>query len=173
MKLRLNFSTTPFWWDTVDNWEADGLTRVERDNDWRLGREHFLDLWASAGPFSMDLMASSISRHCCPKGQGLPFFSRFFSHGCKGVDLLAQNIPPGTYFCFPHHRMVKAVVNHLASFQHIRVILIARRGDTSWLPRVRGSVERQFRMAKGAVTTADLSATPEHIMFGCWILNFV
>jgi hypothetical protein len=172
MKMRLHFATNPIWWNTKDNWEADGITRVERDDDWRLQRPVFLSLWHELGPFDMDVMASSVSRHCCPKGIGLPFFSRFFSPGNAGVDVLAQSLPPGTYFCFPHHRMVKTVVNHMASFANVRVVLIAQLKDTSWLPRCGGAVQRHFTLPSGAVTKADLSEMSDGVAFGCWVLQF-
>jgi hypothetical protein len=172
MKMRLHFAANPIWWNTKDNWEADGITRVERDDDWRLQRPVFLRLWHELGPFDMDLMASSVSRHFCPTGVGLPFFSRFFSPGNAGVDVLAQFLPPGTYFCFPHHRMVKAVVNHIASFAKVRVVLIAQLSDTTWLPRCEGAVRRHFALPSGAVTKADLSEVSNGVAFGCWVLHF-
>jgi hypothetical protein len=173
MKMTYNFSISPIWWDTDDNWEADDITRVERDDDWRLRRSTFLEVWATAGPFLMDLMASSVSRQHCPEDNALPFYSRFFSPGCKGVDVLAQHILPGAYYCFPHHRMVKAVVNHLAGFHDVRVVLIAQLGNTAWLSRVRGAVERHFALPAEAVTHADLSPVPRGLRFECWVLYFV
>jgi len=50
MKLRVGFSICPIWWDTKANWEADGITRVERDDDWRIQRQSFLELWNALGP---------------------------------------------------------------------------------------------------------------------------
>jgi hypothetical protein len=171
MKLRLSFTVSPIWWDTKANWEADGITRVEKDDDWRLSRAAFLWLWRKVGPFNMDLMASSVSRHKTPEGEGLPFFSRFHSKGSTGVDLLAQQVPEGRHFCFPHHKMVQAVVGYLARFRRVEVALIVRKSDRSWRPRTRDGRVNCLPLRHGSVKKADTSSV-EHEDFECWVLQF-
>ena len=100
-KLEHHFSLGAIWWDTHANFRADGITRTEVDGDWRLSREGFLLVWARWGPFDMDLMASSVSVQRDMTGQALPFFSRFRSSGCAGVNVLAQALGNGSFYFFP------------------------------------------------------------------------
>ena len=65
----------------------------------------------------MDLMASAVNEQSDLQGKKLPFFSRFHCPGSSGVDLLAQVVPQGRHFCFPHPRMVKAAVHHVRRFR--------------------------------------------------------
>ena len=170
LKLEHNFTCNAIWWDTKANWEADAITRTERDNDWRLDRAVFLELWQNFGPFQADLMASAVNVQQDPEGEKLPFYSRYFSAGCAGVDILAQQLAPGTYFCFPHQKMVRSVVAHLSQFKRTRIILVVRKGEKNWLPRVRNSLQHQQELRAGAVTQANLSTAQG--VFVAYLLDF-
>ena len=155
MKLRYHFTTTAIWWDTKANWEADDITRTDRGDDWRLRTFAFLQLWDKWGQINMDLMASAVNVQRDPSGDRLRFFSRFMCPGSAGIDILAQEIPPGQHFVFPHPRMVRAVVAHLSTFEQITIILVVQCQDGGWLPRVRGAILDQVRLPQLAVRTAD------------------
>ena len=173
MKLRAGCVVTPIWWDTKANWEADAVTRVERDDDWRLTDAAFLDLWERWGPFDMDLMAPSVNCRRRPDGSCLPFFSRFFSPGCAGVDLLAQPLAPGIYYCFPHRRMVLPVVAYLSQRPGAKVVLVVRRADPgAWRPRLQSArVVERYAAPPGSVLRADL-APLSNVQFDFWVLMF-
>jgi hypothetical protein len=160
MKMRHNFTTNAIWWDTKANWEADAVTRTERDNDWRLTRPVFCALWAEWGPFDFDLMASAVSVQRDLQGAQLPFFSRYFCPGSSGVDVLAQPPRTGSLYCFPHRKMVRAVVAHLSTFDGACVTLITPQAETSWLPRVREHLRAVQMLPAGAVVAADLTPVP-------------
>ena len=138
-KLEHHFSLGAIWWDTHANFRADGITRTEVDGDWRLSREGFLLVWARWGPFDMDLMASSVSVQRDLAGQALPFFSRFRSPGCAGINVLAQVLGNGSFYCFPPAQMIGPVVCHLANLRkHMRLVLIEKtmpRAVGSWATR--------------------------------------
>jgi len=128
---------------------------VERDGDWRLTRQAFVEIWDDMGPFDMDLMASSVSVQKDMHGRPLPFFSRFHSPGSSGIDFLAQTIEPGgSYYCFPHKKMVLAAVNHCARMGPLTLALVVQDGDASWLARVHASVVRTLALKSPSVTSA-------------------
>ena len=160
MKMRHNFTTNAIWWDTKANWEADAITRTERDNDWRLTRSVFCALWTEWGPFDFDLMASAVSAQRDLQGAQLPFFSRYFCPGSSGVDVLAQPPRTGSLYCFPHRKMVRAVVAHLSTFAGACVTLVTPHAETSWLPRVREHLRAVQMLPAGAVVAADLTPVP-------------
>ena len=173
VKVDCKCMITPIWWDTKANWEADGVTRVLKDDDWRLCREAFLQVWDRFGPFDMDLMASSVNVQSTPSGSPLPFYSRFLCAGSARVGLLAQDLGAGAYYCFPHRSMVGPVVAYLSMRRGVRVALIVRAGDDSaWRPRLRAAVRvNQHILPAGSVVTVKGVAVA-NARFVCWMVEF-
>ena len=168
-KLEHNFFISGYWWGTKENFRADDITRTEIADDCRLLRYAFVELWSQWGPFQADLMASSVSAQCDLVGKKLPFYSRFFSPGCAGVNILAQSLRPGTYFCFPPKKMVTAVVAFLASRKAaISVVLITTRQKSGWLARVHGSATGPHPLPPGAVCSFAGETCAE--IFEAWLL---
>ena len=66
-------------------------------------------MWNELGPYTIDLMASTVSAQRIPQGaRTLPFFSQYDCAGSSGVDVFAQDVSrvPGTGepvfgLCFP------------------------------------------------------------------------
>jgi hypothetical protein len=148
LKLEHHFVIIAFWWDTKQNVEADIITRTLSPADWRLDKEVF-----------------SITRK---EGSKMIFFSRFFSPGNSGVNLLAQNLSPGSFYCFPPPNMVSVVVRHILSFPGIRLSLIAQDQPAPWMGIVAGAIRGFMPITKGSVVTHD--GKPVEVKFGCWLL---
>ena len=167
-KLEHHFTLTGFWWNTLANFRADGITRTELDGDWRLGTVVFATLWDRFGPFDMDLMASSISVQKHPDGSNLPFYSRYVSPGCSGVNLLAQSVQGGNMYCFPPSVMVGTVLAHLCSNSApLKIALVAcKEGAGAWLSMVHGSVCEQMDLPEGCVL--DHNGLAVNRQFACW-----
>ena len=170
LKLRYHFTTTAIWWSTTANFESDAITRTARSDDWRLSAQTFAELCAQWGTVRMDLMASTVNRQCDGNGIPLPFFSRFYCPESMGIDVLAQTLSPGRYYCFPHYKMVRAVVSHLSSMIGVELILIAPRRDTSWLPRVRAGLRGMVSLQRSAVTTT--AGAQVTLDFNAYLLAF-
>lgn len=170
MKMEFAFATTTIWLDTKANWEADAITRTEKDNDYRLSKEAFDELWDKWGPFDMDLAASSVNVQSTPGGKALPFFSRFFSTGCAGVDVLAHKLKNGRYYCFPPKAILRSVVCHLRGME-LDVVLVTPRSEVSWYPFAKGCVRGQRVIGRGHVTRASLQYI-EHVEFVATLLKF-
>ena len=170
LKIRFHFATTAIWWDTKANYEADEITRTHKGDDWRLCSDMFRMLWIRWGAVNMDLMASAVNVQQDLSGQALPFFSRFWCPGSAGIDLLAQELQPGQYYAFPHYKMVRAVVAHLASMKGVRLVLIVAQRDVSWLPRARTAIRDRVSLPRTAVIAADGGALS--IQFDAFLLEF-
>jgi hypothetical protein len=170
-KLEHHFTLAGLWWNTYANFRADGITRTELDGDWRLGTDVFAALWDRFGPFSMDLMASSVSVQKRPDGSDLPFYSRYVSPGCAGVNLLAQTIQGGTLYCFPPSVMVGPVLAHLLSgtvrMELALIACIDKAG--SWLPRIHGSIHERVDLPSGCVVDHNGMAVDRP--FACWFIR--
>ena len=169
-KMEYSFATTTIWLDTKANWEADAITRTEKDNDYRLAEDAFGELWEEWGPFDMDLAASSMNVQSTPGGDKLPFFSRFFSTGCMGVDVLAHQLEEGRYYCFPPKAILRSVVCHLRSMS-LEVVLITPREEVAWYPFAKGCVLGRRLVRKGGVRRATLQGM-EHVEFVATLLKF-
>ena len=171
-KLTHHFTLSPIWWDTHRNFRADDITRVEVDNDWRLGRGAFSALWGRWGGFDADLMASSVSAQLVPGGTAkMKFFSRFHSPGSAGVNILAQVLGPGRYYVFPPPQLMGAVLDHLASQEAaMSVVVVGKVRPKDWLSRFRHSIRGSARLAAGSVRDHDGIAVDQP--FGAWLLSF-
>jgi hypothetical protein len=167
LKLQHNFIVVAIWWDTKANVEADIITRTSKCADWTLSDACFRDILIWEGPFSMDLMASSVNGKCVD-GIQLPFFSQFFSPGTSGVNLLAQVISPGTYYCFPPPMMVLAVVKHVLSFPAVRLVMVAPIQAAGWMGIVGGKIKNLIHLPSNAILSHDLTAVS--VPFGCWVM---
>ena len=115
-------------------------------------------------------MASAVNAQKDLHGQPLPFFSRYHCPGSSGVDLLAQKVPVGRHLLFPHHRMVRAAVQHVGSFPGASVILIAESMNVGWLPRVRGQILERWSLPHTSVLT--LSGSVVARSFTAYLLAF-
>ena len=169
-KIEHKFFCTGLWWGTKENFRADDITRTEVADDNWLTKEVFKTLWLTIGQFQMDLMASSVSAQSSPDGEKLPFFSRYHSPNCKGVNLLAQVIAPGLYYCFPPKKMVSAVIAFLAGFKGVAVALVCERGPASWLARANKKIVKHYLLPIGAVR--KFSGESCIARFEVWLLNF-
>lgn len=174
LKLEHHFVINAIWWDTHQNFRADGITRTPVDGDWRLGAHGFRVVWDEWGPFAADLMASSVSAQRDPRcGTRLAFFSQYCSPGSAGVNLLAQALAPGSYFCFPPVKMVGPVVTYLAGAgPGVRVALLvdaaSARGSGGWFPRVSAIARGSVRLPVGCVRDHGGTVVPS--CFVCyWI----
>ncbi|TPX73788.1 hypothetical protein CcCBS67573_g04947 [Chytriomyces confervae] len=105
---RINCKLVVHHFSSESNATADGITREDPRNDFRLADDCFQLLARLHGPFSLDAMASSTNTKC----------TRFYSrYECKGS--LAQNTLSMTLnkaenaYVFPPFAMVSAVVQHL------------------------------------------------------------
>ena len=171
LKLRLGCVLTPIWWGTKENAAADAITRVSKADDWRLDRQVFLELWRAWGPFQMDLMASSVNVQRDVRGRALPFFSRYCCAGSAGVDLLAQPLSPGRYYCFPHQRMVSALVAYLACRPGASVVVVVRLGGMdACLPRLHAAVCAKRKLLPEGCVGSQKGRVPEQ--FEAWLLCF-
>jgi hypothetical protein len=170
MKMEFAFATTTIWLDTKANWEADAITRTEKDNDYRLSKEAFGELWDKWGLFDMDLAASSVNVQSTPDGKALPFFSRFFSTGCAGVDVLAHKLRNDRYYCIPPKAILRSVVCHLRSME-LDVVLITPRSEVSWYPFAKRCVQGQYVIGREHVTRASLQYIG-HVEFMATLLKF-
>ena len=172
LKIQHHFMLSPIWWDTHRNVRADDITRVEKDNDWRLVPVAFSALWGRWGPFDFDLMASSVSAQLEPgTANQLPFYSRFHSPGSSGMNILAQVLQPGSLYVFPNPQMMGAVVDHLASqVSAIQVVLVGKLRPQAWLSRCRSHIKDSVILPAGAVVDHDGAAVGQR--FGAWSLSF-
>ena len=104
-------------------------------------------------------------------GGGVPFFSRFFSPGCKGVDVLAQQLEEGDcYYCFPPKAILKAVVNHIRNMR-VAVVLVTPTTEVSWYPMAKGCMMGSCPLQKGDVRKASLGEVGK-TQFVATLLNF-
>lgn len=156
MKIRYKFTIHAYWWDTHANAEADAVTRTDEKDDWCLSNIIFLMLWDKYGPFEIDLMASSVNVQKGPDGKPMKFFSRFWSPGTAGVNVLAQKLGTGTYFCFAPKKMLVPVINHLSSSGvNMKVVLIAESACSLWQARVSTSICSETKLLEGSVYRHD------------------
>lgn len=157
LQVEYDFMLKLRWVNSKANAEADALSRPGSDDYVRLDEEVFGKLWSWAGSFDMDLMATPASvQKKWIEGvrtqENLPFYSRYRTQGCAGVDVLTHNIRmPGSSdkcfgFCFPPTNMVGVVLQHLEECQ-ARAVMIVPDQKQSWFPR----------LARGLVKSRTLS----------------
>ena len=80
----------------------------------RIDEGVFQRVWGAFGPFSFDLMASPANAVNDNEGNTLRFFSRYWTEGCQGADLLSQNISGwDNLYCFPPLKMVSVSLQFL------------------------------------------------------------
>lgn len=151
------FLLTLRWIPTASNAIADAISRPSRESIIRLHPDAFQAVWSELGPFSIDLMASTVSTKCVPQSsRTLPFFSQYACEGSSGVDVLAQDVScvpcagePAFGFCPPPPVMVGHVVQHLAECEARAVILVPDKG-AYWFPLVHRATVRSLEVAPGA-----------------------
>lgn len=153
MQVDCDFTLKLRWVDSESNAEADRLSRQSSDEFIRLDESVFGELSKWAGTFDMDLMATPASAHYrwdagrCT-GVPLPFYSRFHTQGCAGVDVLTQDVSrmpdsqmPCFGFCFPPTSMVGVVLQHLEECRARAVVIVPDR-KLSWFPRLASAMVR-------------------------------
>ena len=118
----------------------------------------FGELCDWAGDFDMDLMATPASVHktwvmgrCT--GTDLPFYSRYRTQGCAGVDVLSQNVKrmPTSQrecfgFCFPPTNMVGVLLQHLDECG-ARAVVVLPDQKQSWFPRLASATVQSRRLS--------------------------
>ena len=113
-------------------------------------------LWDKYGLFGVDLMASSVNVQKGQDGNSIKYFSRFWSPGTAGVNVLAQKLGTGTYFCFAPKKMLVPVINHLSSSgANVKVVLIAESACSLWQARVSTSICSETKLLEGFVYRHD------------------
>ena len=97
LQVRHGFTLKLRWVSSAANADADDMSRPGSDDYVRLDEWMFDELCDWAGDFDMDLLATPASVHktwvmgrCT--GTDLPFYSRYRTQGCAGVDVLSQNV---------------------------------------------------------------------------------
>ena len=155
LQVEHDFTLRLRWVSSEDNAVADGMSRQGSDDFVRLEEQVFGELCAWAGDgITMDLMATPASTHNvwsngCRMEDRLPFYSRYKTDGCAGVDVLSQNLRymPGSErepcfgFCFPPINMVGVVLQHLEECQ-ARALMVVPGQKQSWFPRLAGATVR-------------------------------
>ena len=149
------------WVNSKANAEADALSRPGSDDYVRLDAAVFGLLYTWAGGFDMDLMATPASVHQNwiegrKTQENIPFYSRYRTPGCAGVDVLTQNVkfmPESSAecfgFCFPPTNMVGAMLQHLEECQ-ARAVIVVPNQKQSWFPRLaRGWVKSRTLSNQG------------------------
>ena len=84
---------------------------------------------------------------------------------------MAQPLPAGGYYCFPHQRMVSAVVAYLAQREGAVVALVVKKGGLeACLPRLRSAVRaRSWLLPAGCVQSLKGSVPAR---FEAWLIGF-
>ena len=153
LQVRRDFTLKLRWVPSAANAEADGISRAGSDENVRLSTAAFTELWEWAGGFDMDLMATPVSVQKVPaKGHtapiALPFYSRYRTQGCAGVDVLTQNVAylpssrePCFGFCFPPTSMVGVILQHLEECK-ARAVVVVPDQKQSWFPRLASAMVR-------------------------------
>ena len=120
LQIEQDFTLKLRWESSKANAEADRISRPGSDDFVRIDEQTFGELCQWAGEtVTMDLMATPASVHKMWDARGcteadLPFYSRYHTPGCAGVDVLTHDLRfmPGSAtqecfgFCFPPTSMV-------------------------------------------------------------------
>lgn len=159
LQVKQDFTLKLRWVDSATNAEADGLSRPGSDDYVRLEAVKFGELWTWAGGFDMDLMATSASaqkmwEHGTCTERGLPFYSRYRTDGCAGIDVLSQNVArmPNSAetcfgFCFPPTNMVGVLLQHLEECG-ARAVVVVPDKKQSWFPRLASATVKSTQLSK-------------------------
>ena len=163
LQVRRDFTLKLKWVSSEENAEADGISRPGSDDFVRLDERMFGDLCAWAGEqVTMDLMATPASVHkrwvdgrCT--SEDLPFYSRYHTQGCAGVDVLTQNVRfmPGSTteecfgFCFPPTSMVGVFLQHLEECRAKALVIVPDRKQY-WFPRIADAATRSRTLSIGS-----------------------
>ena len=165
LQVKQDFTLKLRWVASADNAEADDLSRPEAGEYVRLEPSKFAELWAWAGTFDMDLMATPASAQKAQSphpgsGERLPFYSRFRTDGSEGIDVLSQDVSrlpnssqPCFGFCFPPTTMVGVVLQHIAECR-ARAVVVVPDQRQSWFPLLSNATKRSFRVAGPGDTSA-------------------
>ena len=158
LQVRHDFTLKLRWVSSAANADADDMSRPGSDDYVRLDERMFGELCEWAGDFDMDLMATPASvhktwvgGHCT--GAHLPFYSRYRTQGCAGVDVLSQNVKrmPTSQrecfgFCFPPTKMVGVLLQHLDECG-ARAVVVLPDQKQSWFPRLAGATVQSKRLS--------------------------
>ena len=121
-------------------------------------------LWETWGGFDMDLMATTASAQSAPAIEGttrkqLPFYSRFYTEGTAGIDVLSYDVshmPESSQtcfgFCFPQPSLVGVVLTHMCKCA-ARAVIVVPNTRSSWFPMMAGAQVRSVHIA----STGDAS----------------
>lgn len=159
LQAQQDFTLKLRWVNSKANAEADELSRPGSDKYVRLDQSVFGDLWNWAGGFDMDLMATPTSVHSAivaggPTGELLPFYSRYHTQGCAGIDVFTQDVgcmtnssAPCFGVCFPPTNMVGVLLQHLEECKAKAVVIVPDQKQ-SWFPRLAGAAVRSKEISR-------------------------
>jgi hypothetical protein len=124
--IRANSVLVTEWWNTHDNWHADGITRpTGHDRESMLSAPLFSRILQLHGPFDLDAMASgSTAQH--QHGKQLPFISRYYDPAAIHRDIFQYHALPShsNVYCFPPVPLCGAIVAlMLESHVHCTLVL--------------------------------------------------
>ena len=158
LQVRHDFTLKLRWVSSAANADADDMSRPGSDDYVRLDEWTFGELCDWAGDFDMDLMATPASVHkTWVMGRctwtDLPFYSRYRTQGCAGVDVLSQNVKrmPTSQrecfgFCFSPTNMVGVLLQHLDECR-VRAVVVLPDQKQSWFPRLASATVQSRRLS--------------------------
>ena len=125
LQVDSDFTLKLKWVCSVDNKDADDLTRPGAVEHVRLEQRCYGRSWEEWEGFDMNLMATGTSVQWIPGGgqdadRAIPLYSRYDADGAAGVDVLGQDVSHMTGsanacfgFCFPPPQMITVVLQHM------------------------------------------------------------
>lgn len=155
LQVKRDFALKLRWVSSKANAEADHISRPGSDDFVRIDEQVFGELCQWAGEtITMDLMATPASVHKKWEAHGcttedLPFYSRYHTTGCAGVDVLTHDLRfmPGSTtqecfgFCFPPTSMVGVLLQHLEECQAKAVVVVPDHKQY-WFPRMASATRK-------------------------------
>ncbi|CAB1112862.1 unnamed protein product [Ectocarpus sp. CCAP 1310/34] len=160
LQIEQDFTLKLRWVSSKANAEADRISRPGSDDFVRIDEQTFGELCQWAGEtVTMDLMATPASVHKTWDARGcteadLPFYSRYHTPGCAGVDVLTHDLRfmPGSAtqecfgFCFPPTSMVGVFLQHLEECQ-ARAIVVVPDHKQYWFPRMASAARKSRKLS--------------------------
>ncbi|TPX52129.1 hypothetical protein CcCBS67573_g09932 [Chytriomyces confervae] len=130
------------------NATADGITREDPRNDFRLADTCFELLERLHGPFSLDAMASSTNTKCAR------FYSRYACKGALAQNTLSMRLDASeNAYVFPPFAMVSAVVQHFLHQACAFTIVVPELPEIWWVQLQHRAPNPTLLGAKGSSDT--------------------
>lgn len=122
--------------DVIIHVGADLLSRNMGDADYQLAPSYWRSLWDQYGPYTSDQFACPLTRRCDPhSGVPLPFYSRFLTEGCTGVDGLAYPWT-GNVYAFPPPELTFQALERALSSPARATLIVCHWPSQPWWPLV-------------------------------------